>query len=288
MFVVKIKYLCNWTFGEKKRITQSTKQWWSEPGLRPYCPQSRQCWAALTIHHFRETPRCRPSQQTAHFWSTNREEFVLDRPVDSFSSCGCERRPKRRDERHLETIPPLHTTPQRTTGLGVYDFRPHTQAWHWRSPPFQSSEAETSAVIFGALSGAVANDNFDKPKLFGSFFLFFYLWAPVGLIGIPAMTTMWADPFCGTDSWHSRRLTSRRPEVGSDLEQIRGFSALRLGLYDGSSCKTSKIARRGMVPVVSRQLDCGVWFAFRTSGGQRWNVYWQGSKIKKNLFSAWK
>lgn len=180
----------------------------------------------------------------------NREEFVLDRLVDSFSSCVCKRHPKCRDERHLETIPLLHTTPQHTTGVGVYDCRPHTQAWYRRSPPFQFSEAETSVVIFGALSGAVANDNLDKPKLFGSFFLFFYLWVPVGLIGIPAMTTMWVDPACGMDSWHSRRLTSRRPEVGSDLEQIRGFSTLRLGLYDGSSCKTSKIAQRGMVSVV--------------------------------------
>ncbi len=44
------------------------------------------------------------------------------------------------------------------------------------------------------------------------------------ILGIPAMTTMWVGPICGTDSWHSRRLMSQRPEEGSDLEQLLGFS----------------------------------------------------------------
>lgn len=177
----------------------------------------------------------------------NPAEFVLDRRV--YSSCGCKHNPIFWDERHLETTPLLHSTPQGWVSM-IVGFTPQ----HGRPTPLltlsNSVEAETSAVILATQSGAVTNDHRDKPKLFGSFFLFFYLWAPVGHKGIPAMTTMWVDPVCGMDSWHSRLLTSHRPEVGSDLEQIRGFSTLRLGLLDGSSCKTYKIAQWGMVPVV--------------------------------------
>lgn len=190
----------------------------------------------------------------------NPAEFVLDRRVYSFLSRGRKTQSEiLGDERHLETTPLLHSTPQGWVCM-IVGFTPKHGRPIPQLPPssFQFSEAETSAVIFSTQSGAVTNDHWDKPKLFGSFFLFFYLWAPVGHKGIPAMTTMWVDPVCGMDSWHSRRLTSHRPEVGSDLEQIRGFSTLRLGLLDGSSCKTSKIAQWGMVSVVSRQLLCRI------------------------------
>lgn len=155
------------------------------------------------------------------FRSTDPAEFVLDRRVCSFSSCGCKRNPKCRHERQLETTPLLHSTPQGWVCM-IVGLTPRHEPPHPHPQP-QFSEAETSAAIFGAQSGAVTNDHRDKPKLFGTFFLFFYLWAPVGHKGIPAMTTMWVDPACGMDSWHSRLLTSHRPEVGSDLEPIRGF-----------------------------------------------------------------
>lgn len=44
---------------------------------------------------------------------------------------------------------------------------PHTPGMVQTFTPFQFGEAETSVVIFGTLSGAVTNDNLDKPKLFG-------------------------------------------------------------------------------------------------------------------------
>lgn len=43
------------------------------------------------------------------------------------------------------------------------------------------SKTETSAVAISALCGATRVDDFSKPDLFGSFFLFCYLWAPVVL-----------------------------------------------------------------------------------------------------------
>lgn len=64
---------------------------------------------------------------------------------------------KCRDERHLETTPLLHSSPQgwvcMIVGLTPRHGRP--------APPplFQFSEAEPLAVIFGPQSGAVTNDH---------------------------------------------------------------------------------------------------------------------------------
>lgn len=118
--------------------------------------------------------------------------------------------------------------------------------------PSYFSEAETSAAAISVLCAAVRDDDFCKAETFGSFccrVIYEHQLFPV--LGIPAMTTMWVGPVCGTDSWHSRLLMSHRPEDGSDSEQILGFSVKLcyavFWMLGYSSCKGSKIAaQRGM------------------------------------------
>lgn len=88
------------------------------------------------------------------------------------------------------------------------------------------SEAETSAAPVSTLCVVVRDDDLSRPELFGSFLLFalvIYEHQLFLILGIPAMTTMWVGPICGTDSWHSTLHMSHRPEEGSDLEQMQGF-----------------------------------------------------------------
>lgn len=87
------------------------------------------------------------------------------------------------------------------------------------------SEVETSAAAISSLRAAVKAADLGKRELFGSFLLrVIYEHQLFLVLGIPAMTTMWVGPVCGTDSWHSTLLMSHRPEKGSHLEQILGFS----------------------------------------------------------------